>query len=119
MKITVGQGTHVTRRLSYGVVAAGILTKHIILAEDSEHCIILHYLNGASGDEVERHENISLVDQSISWRSVSSFELHGQSSQTPGRGSLECWTIIEQISVQMNTDISLETVGEALEIFQD
>ena len=108
MEIAISQRSHITRRLSYGVIDAGVLAKHIILAYNSRqkklhkdrllssdthtHGIVLTQyghddivfdnFNGASGNKVERDEDVSLVDQGVTRRRVRRFEFHGQSSET-------------------------------------
>ena len=73
------------------------------------------------------------MDQGVAWRRVGRLEFHGESPavssrqspqgrlienlpQTTRGGTLEGLTVVEQISIEMNTNISLKAIWEALRI---
>ena len=70
---------------------------------------------GKAGDESEQQieclnsETLIGADNSETGLSLSS------SPEAAGGGAVKCRTVGEQISIKVNTDVSLETVGEPLE----
>lgn len=72
-------------------------------------------LDGAPGDEVEGCEQVPGVHQRVSGRCVRRLELHGQGPQAALGGPSEGLAVLQQRAVQVQTDVSLQALGEALQ----
>lgn len=91
------------------------VTLHCRLTQYGHHHVVPEDLDGTSGDEVQRGQDVSTVDQSVTRRGVGCLETHGQSSQAAFVGSSKGFTVLQQSPVQMETDVGLKTLGETLQ----
>ena len=48
------------------------------------------------------------MDEGVAWRGVSGLELHGEGPEASGRGALEGCAVVQQVAVQVDTNVSLE-----------
>ena len=48
------------------------------------------------------------MDEGVAWRGVSRLELHGEGPEASGRGALEGCAVVQQVAVQVDTNVSLE-----------
>lgn len=58
------------------------------------------------------------MDQGVSWWGVCGLELHSQSTQAAFSGTLKSFTVLQQCTVQMQTDVCLQALWEALQHLQ-
>lgn len=90
--------------------------QRVVFTQDGYHNVIFQDLNRATGEKVESGEHIAAVDQRVSWRRVSGFEVHGQGPQAPFGGSLECFAVFKETLVEVKADICLQALWKT---FQD
>lgn len=77
---------------------------------------MLRHLNGTTGDEVEGFDHVAVVIEGVSrWR-MGGFEAHSESSQTCFTHPSEHLTVLQQTTIQMQANISLQTLRKT---FQD
>lgn len=55
------------------------------------------------------------MDQRVTGGSVGGLELHGQGPEAALGGAFEGLTVLQQCAVQVEADVGLETLGEALQ----
>ena len=48
------------------------------------------------------------MDEGVAWRGVSRLELHGEGPEASGRSALEGCAVVQQVAVQVYTNVSLE-----------
>lgn len=84
------------------------------LTKYGHHHIVPEDLNGAPGNEIEGSENVPAVDQSVTRRGVGGLEVHGESSQAAFAGASKRFAVLQQATVQMEANVSLQTLGETL-----
>ena len=72
-------------------------------------------LDGAPGDEVEGCEQVPSVHQRVSGWRVRRLELHGQGPQAALGGPSEGLAVLQQRAVQVQTDVGLQALREALQ----
>lgn len=82
----------------------------IVFTQDGYHNVIFQDLNRAAGQKVESGEHIATVDQSVSRRSMSGFEVHGQGPQAAFGCSLERFAVVKKIPVEVKADIRLQAL---------
>lgn len=82
----------------------------IVFTQDCYHNVISEDLNRAAGQKVESGEYIATVDQSVSRRGMSGFEVHGQGPQAAFGGSLERFAVVKKIPVEVKADIRLQAL---------
>lgn len=86
------------------------------LTQDGQHNVMLRHLNGTAGDEVESFDHVAVVIEGVSrWR-VGGFEAHSESSHTCFTRPVEHLTVLQQTTIQMQANISLQTLRKT---FQD
>lgn len=90
------------------------LAWEIDLTQNRYHDVILQDLDRPTGQEVEHGEDIPPVDQRVPWWGMGVLEPHGQGSQTALSGPLEGLAVLQQALVEMQADISLQALWEAL-----
>lgn len=87
----------------------------IQFTQNGDHDVIFQDLNRAAGQEVEGGENVAAVDQSVSGRRVRGLEVHRQGPQAAFGGSLEHFAVVEEIIIEMKTDICLQALRKTFE----
>lgn len=102
------------RRNNAGKAMPGSTVYEMQLTQYGHHHIIPEDLDGASRNKVKGSENVTAVDQSVPGRSVGGFEAHGESSQAAFVGSSKGLAVLQQAAVQMQANVSLQTLREAL-----
>ena len=85
------------------------------LTKDGHHNVIFEDFDGTTGHKVECCEHIPTVDKCVSRRSMGSFEPHGQGPEAALGGSTKCLTILEEALVEVEANISLQTLWETLQ----
>jgi hypothetical protein len=83
--------------------------------QNCHHYIILENLYRAAGNEVKARQHIALVNQCVSGWSVRGFEFEGESSQASRRCTIKGGTACQQVSIEMKTNISLQTFWESFQ----
>ena len=48
------------------------------------------------------------MDEGVAWRGVSRLELHGEGPEASGRSAFEGCAVVQQVAVQVYTNVSLE-----------
>lgn len=84
------------------------------LTQYGHHHFIPEDLDGASRNKVKGIENVAAVDQSVPRRGVGGFEAHGESAQAAFVGAPKSPAVLQQAAVQMQANVSLQTLREAL-----
>lgn len=87
-----------------------LLRFNINLTEYGQHNVIFRHLNGTTGDEVEGSEYVAMVIEGVSRWGVGGFEAHGESSQTRFIRPTEHFTVLQQSTIQMQANVSLQTL---------
>jgi len=90
------------------------LNCNLPLTEYGHHHIVPEDLDRASGNEVDSAENVPTVDQSVTRWSVGVLESHCQSPQTAFAGTSESFAVLEQGPVQVEADVTLQTLRKPL-----
>lgn len=89
---------------------SSLLRFNINLTKYGQHNVILRHLNGSTGDEVECFEHVAMVIEGVSRWGVGGFEAHRESSQTRFTRPTECFTVLQQTTIQMQANVSLQTL---------
>lgn len=87
-----------------------LLRCNINLTQYGQHSVMLRHLNGTPGDEVESFEHVSVMIECVSRWGVGGFEVHGESSQTRFTCPTKRFTALQQTTIQMQANVSLQTL---------
>lgn len=87
-----------------------LLRCNINLTQYGQHSVVLWHLNGTPGDEVESFEHVAVMIEGVSRWGVSGFEAHGESSQTRFTCPTKRYTALQQTTIQMQANVSLQTL---------
>ena len=83
--------------------------------EDGHHHVVAQDLDGAAGDEIERGEHVAEVHQRVPGRRMRRLELDGERAQAALAGAVEGGAVLQQRAVQVQADVGLQALGEALQ----
>lgn len=72
-------------------------------------------MNGTTRDEEEGVQDVPVVDQNISWRSMDCLEPHTQGAQTGLAASMEGLAVLEKRPVQVQADVCLQRLWESFQ----
>lgn len=89
--------------------------KTFLCTQDGDHHVSSQYLNGSPGYEVDGGQHVTSVDQCVPGGSVGGLELHGQGPEAALGGAFEGLAILQQRPVEVEADVGLETLREALQ----
>ena len=83
--------------------------------EDGHHHVVAQDLDGAAGDEIERGEHVAEVHQRVPGWCMRRLELDCEGAQAALAGAVEGGAVLQQRAVQVQADVGLQALGEALQ----
>ena len=89
------------------MIFADILAEDIVLVQNGEHLVLLHYFDGTASYEVKRCQIVALVNKGVARRCVRRLELEREHFEATLAGVLKRRTLVEQLPVQVEANVGL------------
>lgn len=70
VQVAVGEGSHVGGALAHCGILPESVAKHVTLAQNSDHLVVLNHLQRPSHDEAESVQGLPRVEQQVPWNMV-------------------------------------------------